>query len=109
MGGLEVAPAPAPRETPRVTNARTIAVALSAATLAALAARGLGAPRLRPDTPPSPDGGVIADLHGADLSDPAALAAALAAVPGVVDHGLFPPALVHDVLVARDGGVQRLR
>jgi ribose 5-phosphate isomerase A len=81
----------------------------TAATLAALAARGLGAPRLRPDTPPSPDGGVIADLHDADLGDPAALAAALAAVPGVVDHGLFPPALVHDVLVARDGGVQRLR
>ncbi len=59
----------------------------------------LGA-RLRPDTPPSPDGGVIADLD-ADLGDPAALAERLSATPGVVDHGLFPPELVADVIVGR--------
>ncbi len=59
----------------------------------------LGA-KVRPDTPPSPDGGVIADLD-ADLSDPAALAARLSATPGVVDHGLFPPELVADVIVGR--------
>jgi ribose 5-phosphate isomerase A len=48
--------------------------------------------------PPSPDGGVIADYLG-PVGDPAELAARLAAVPGVVEHGLFPPSLVDDVLV----------
>ena len=67
--------------------------------------RALAGARVRPDTPPSPDGGVIADLVEADLSDPARLAAALSATPGVVDHGLFAPALVTDVLIARDGEV----
>jgi len=48
--------------------------------------------------PPSPDGGVIADYLG-PVGDPAELAARLAAVPGVVEHGLFPPSLIDDVLV----------
>jgi ribose 5-phosphate isomerase A len=48
--------------------------------------------------PPSPDGGVIADYLG-PIGDPAQLAAQLAAPPGVVAHGLFPPSLVDDVLV----------
>jgi ribose 5-phosphate isomerase A len=59
---------------------------------------------LRPG-PPSPDGGLIADWTG-PLGDPAALAALLAATPGVVDHGLFPPALVTDIAIARDGAVE---
>ena len=59
------------------------------------------------DAPPSPDGGVIADYHG-DIGDPEELAAALAATPGVVDHGLFPPSLVSDVLVGRGDRVERL-
>jgi ribose 5-phosphate isomerase A len=54
------------------------------------------------DVPPSPDGGVIADYQGG-VEDPDALAARLAATPGVVDHGLFPPGLVSDVIVARTG------
>lgn len=57
------------------------------------------------DVPRSPDGGVIGDFH-ADLSDPAALAARLSAAPGLVDHGLFPPAMVHDVLIARGTDVE---
>jgi ribose 5-phosphate isomerase A len=52
------------------------------------------------DVPPSPDGGLIADYGGA-VTDPAGLAGWLAAMPGVVDHGLFPPALLADVIVAR--------
>ena len=56
----------------------------------------------------SPDGGVIADYAGT-VDDPAALAARLAAVPGVVDHGLFGPDLTHDVLVARGGEVEHHR
>lgn len=57
-------------------------------------------PVARRDVPPSPDGGVICDYLG-PVGDPAGLAAALAAVPGVVEHGLFPPSLVSDVVVAR--------
>jgi ribose 5-phosphate isomerase A len=58
--------------------------------------------------PPSPDGGVIADWTG-PVDDPAALAARFDAEPGVVDHGLFPPAYVSDVVVARDGEVDHRR
>jgi len=57
------------------------------------------------DVPRSPDGGVIGDYHG-DLSDPAALAARLSATPGLVDHGLFPPSMVSDVLIARGVDVE---
>jgi ribose 5-phosphate isomerase A len=69
--------------------------------------RRLGPVSLR-DVPLSPDGGVIADYAG-ELDDPAALAAQLSATPGVVEHGLFPPALVADVLVARGTEVDRTR
>jgi ribose 5-phosphate isomerase A len=56
----------------------------------------------------TPDGGVIADYRG-PVGDPAALAAALSAVPGVVDHGLFPSALVSLVLVGHaDGSAEGL-
>jgi ribose 5-phosphate isomerase A len=54
----------------------------------------------RDGAPPSPDGGVIADYTG-PVDDPAALAARLSATPGVVDHGLFEPTLVADVVVGR--------
>ncbi|HET8975472.1 MAG TPA: ribose-5-phosphate isomerase RpiA [Solirubrobacterales bacterium] len=66
----------------------------------------VGRVELRPDTPPSPDGGVIADLLG-EVGDPAELAASLEAVPGVVDHGLFPAATVSDVIVGRGDSVER--
>jgi ribose 5-phosphate isomerase A len=61
--------------------------------------------RLR-DGPPSPDGGLIADYLG-PVDNPAALAARLAATPGVVEHGLFPPELVSEILVARGDDVER--
>jgi ribose 5-phosphate isomerase A len=59
------------------------------------------------DVPLSPDGGVIADYHG-PVADPAALAARLSSIPGVVDHGLFPPEMVATVLVGRRGSVDRI-
>jgi ribose 5-phosphate isomerase A len=59
----------------------------------------LGEVALR-DVPASPDGGVIADYTGA-VDDPEALSAMLSATVGVVEHGLFPPALVSDVIVGR--------
>ncbi|MDO8210607.1 ribose 5-phosphate isomerase A [Conexibacter sp. CPCC 206217] len=70
--------------------------------------RRLPMARLRPDTPRSPDNGLIADLHE-PIDDPAALAQRLEATPGIVDHGLFPSAMVHDVLIARASGVEHLR
>jgi ribose 5-phosphate isomerase A len=58
------------------------------------------------DAPPSPDGGLIADFHG-DVDDPERLAARLSATPGVIDHGLFPPSLTSDVIIARGEEIER--
>jgi ribose 5-phosphate isomerase A len=60
--------------------------------------------RLR-SAPASPDGGLIADYHGA-LGNPRALAARLSATPGVIDHGLFAPELVSTILIAGEDGVE---
>ena len=68
--------------------------------------RALGAAKLR-DAPPTPDGGLLADYLG-PVGAPAALAARLAATPGLVEHGLFGPELVSDVLVGRGEQVQAL-
>jgi ribose 5-phosphate isomerase A len=53
----------------------------------------------------SPDGGAIADYMGS-FDDPRELADRLAAEPGVVEHGLFPPELVSDVVVATGDSVE---
>jgi ribose 5-phosphate isomerase A len=58
--------------------------------------------------PRSPDGGVIADYVAA-FADPEALAARLSATVGVVEHGLFPPALVSDVIIAHGEQVEHRR
>ena len=62
---------------------------------------------LRPNTPTSPDGGLIADWHGV-IEDPAEAAERFDSIPGVVGHGLFPPALVSDVFVGRGSTVDHL-
>ena len=67
--------------------------------------RLLGEARVRPATPASPDGGVIADYLGA-FDDPRALAARLTAIPGVVEHGLFAATMVSDILIARGEEVE---
>ncbi len=69
--------------------------------------RALGDAAVRAGWPASPDGGVIADVRG-PVGDPAALAARLAAVPGVVEHGLFPPAMTTAVIVGGPDGPARL-
>ena len=68
--------------------------------------RSLGQVTLR-DVPRSPDGGVIADYQGR-IDEPEPMAARFDATPGVVEHGLFPPWLVYEILVARGERVQRL-
>jgi len=64
----------------------------------------IGDVRIR-DAPPSPDGNVIADYTG-EVGDPAELATRLAATPGVVEHGLFPAAMVAEVVIGRGDGVE---
>ena len=77
-----------------------------------LLAFGIGATlrRLEParlrDAPRTPDGGMLADFIG-DVGDPAALSARLASTPGVVEHGIFAPSLVSEVLIGRGGDVER--
>jgi ribose 5-phosphate isomerase A len=61
-------------------------------------------PVQRRDGPATPEGNVLADFLG-PVDDPEALATALQAIPGVMGHGLFPPELVSEVLIGRNGGV----
>jgi ribose 5-phosphate isomerase A len=61
--------------------------------------------RLR-EGPLSPDGGVIADYWG-EVGDPGDLARRLESEPGVSGHGLFPPYLVTEIVVARNGAVDQ--
>jgi ribose 5-phosphate isomerase A len=49
------------------------------------------------------DGSLVVDCEFGDVSDPAALAATLSALPGVVEHGLFVD-VADAVVVGRDGG-----
>jgi ribose 5-phosphate isomerase A len=69
--------------------------------------RRLGSVSLR-DVPRSPDGGVMGDYTG-EIGDPALLAARLSGTPGLVEHGLFAPDLVTEILVARGTDVERRR
>jgi ribose 5-phosphate isomerase A len=68
--------------------------------------RELGDVVLREGADPSPDGGLIADYLG-EITGVAGLASRLSQTPGVVDHGLFSPSLVADVIVARGDEVER--
>jgi ribose 5-phosphate isomerase A len=67
----------------------------------------LGQAALR-GVPPSPDGSLIADYLG-PVEDPGELAARLSATAGVVEHGLFEPQLVSDILIAGPGGIEHRR
>ncbi|HUW77590.1 MAG TPA: ribose-5-phosphate isomerase RpiA [Candidatus Nanopelagicaceae bacterium] len=55
----------------------------------------------------SPDGGVIADFLG-EINDPSELAHRLSASPGVIEHGLFAPSLVSEILIGTGEAVRRL-
>jgi ribose 5-phosphate isomerase A len=62
----------------------------------------------RPRDVESPDRNLIVDYVG-EIGDVAGLAAALSEIPGVVEHGLFPPSMVHEVIAADPGGgIRRL-
>jgi ribose 5-phosphate isomerase A len=68
--------------------------------------REIGEVDLR-DAPDSPDGGLIADYFGS-VGDPGELATWFASIPGVIEHGLFQPQLVTEVLVGRGEHVESL-
>jgi ribose 5-phosphate isomerase A len=57
------------------------------------------------DCPPSPDGNPIADYNGS-IGDARELAERLSTTPGVVDHGLFAPEMVTDILIGGPAGVE---
>jgi ribose 5-phosphate isomerase A len=63
--------------------------------------------RLR-NAPLSPDGNLIADYLGA-IGHPERLSSWLSGTPGVIEHGLFAPSLVSDILIAHDDGVEHRR
>jgi ribose 5-phosphate isomerase A len=83
------------------TLARLGGVELRGATVARV-----GLVKLR-DATHSPDGGVIAD-YMTPFADPHMLATWLSEMPGVVEHGLFPPTMVSEVLVGRGEQVERI-
>jgi ribose 5-phosphate isomerase A len=66
--------------------------------------RALAPSELR-DVPPSPDGNLIADYLGA-IDDPTRLCTRFSHTAGVVEHGLFEPELVSDILIAGPDGVE---
>lgn len=69
--------------------------------------RELGDVRVREGAAPSPDGGLIADWFG-EIGSPRRLAGAFGAQPGVVEHGLFPPELVDNVIAGGEDGKTRM-
>src|SRR3954454_22042793 len=69
--------------------------------------RLLGSAALR-SAPPTPDRGLLAD-YLCPLEDPNQLATRLSRTPGVVEHGLFPPHLTSEILVATGSIVRRFR
>jgi ribose 5-phosphate isomerase A len=69
----------------------------------------LGAHDVTTRDEPSDNGNVVADAHFGSIDDPDRLAAELDALPGVVEHGLFPASMVDHVLVAGTDGVRELR
>jgi len=96
---------PVPLELSEFGLAGTLARLGSAELRGATVAR-VGLVKLR-DATHSPDGGVIAD-YMSPFEDPHELAVWLSEMPGVVEHGLFPPEMVSEVLIGRGQAVERM-
>jgi ribose 5-phosphate isomerase A len=74
----------------------------------ASAVRALGATEVAGRDGRSDNGNLLADARFGPIDDPVALATALSAVPGVVEHGIFPCSMVERVVVASPSGVREL-
>ena len=70
--------------------------------------RKLGATEVTTRPEPSDNGNVLLRAAFGRIEDPAALAARLAAIPGLVEHGLFLGETVERVIVADGDGVREL-
>jgi ribose 5-phosphate isomerase A len=56
----------------------------------------------------SDNGNLLMDAHFGAIDDPVTLAGELAAIPGIVEHGIFPGSMVERVVVAGSTGVREL-
>ena len=56
----------------------------------------------------SDNGNLVMVAHFGTIDEPVALSAALAAVPGIVEHGIFPGAMIERVVVAGQDGTREL-
>ncbi len=70
--------------------------------------RALGAHDLTTRDRRSDNGNLLVDAHFGAIDDPDALGRALKEIPGIVEHGLFPAAMVERVVVAGADGVREL-
>ncbi len=70
--------------------------------------RDLGATAVTTREERSDNGNLLLDAAFPPIADPAALAAALSAIPGIVEHGLFLGDWVERVIVAGDDGIREL-
>lgn len=76
--------------------------------VAAEQVRALGARTVTTRAERSDNGNLLLDAAFERIADPAALAARLAAIPGIVEHGLFLAPMVERVVVAGVHGVREL-
>lgn len=70
--------------------------------------RALGATRVHAWTGLSDNGNLLAKAHFGLIHDPRALSAALSAIPGIVEHGLFLADQVDRVIVPDGEGIREL-
>ena len=70
--------------------------------------RALGAGDVSTRDERSDNGNLLMDARFGTITDPVALGVELAAVPGIVEHGIFPGSMVERVVVASDSGLREL-
>lgn len=73
----------------------------------AAAVRALGAEEVEVRPERSDNGNVLLLARFGRIEDPDGLAAELSAVPGLVDHGIFPAAMVERIVIAGSTGVRQ--
>jgi len=70
--------------------------------------RALGASEVTTRDRLSDNGNLLMNAHFGTIADPVQLGTALAAIPGIVEHGIFPGSMVERVVVAGASGVREL-